>query len=587
MIVLVTLFLALGFFVLDLVAPIGLGEWGLYMLPLLLTLRVKKWWYPFVFAALCTILLLMGLHYSPPGGVETKWGITNRYVGTSVLWITAALLVQRKRAELALRESERQMRAILEYSPLPIFVKDRSGRYLEFSRQCEIVSGMSRKEALGKTDYEIFPKEVAAAVTAMDRDVWQAGRMVTREVKVPFKDGMHVHWSIKFPLLNEEGKCSAICGIVTDITEKKRADEAIRQSEERFRAISEQSLMGIYIVQDRKFTYVNPKMTEIYGYTPEEMLQLPSVIDLVIEEDRPKIEEIIQRTADDMKGVRYGLRVRRKDGGVITVEVHRFKTELNGKVAVIGTLQDVTQRVQEEEILQRTTEQLQTLSRRLLELQETERRHIARELHDEIGQALTALKINLQAVQRMANSTAFAPRLLDSISIVDRTLRQVRNLSLDLRPSMLDDLGLCSALRWYADQQAQRSGLRIQFTANPPEMRLETAVETACFRVAQEALTNIVRHAQAHSVWVELKVEGKTLHLTIRDDGVGFDLDLIRQQVANGTSLGVLGMEERASLMGGRIEMKSVSGEGSEVHGWFPVELAANQTEHLAELIEK
>jgi signal transduction histidine kinase len=226
---------------------------------------------------------------------------------------------------------------------------------------------------------------------------------------------------------------------------------------------------------------------------------------------------------------------------------------------------------QSESVLKQATEQLQTLSRRLLELQETERRHIARELHDEIGQALTALKINLQAVQRLSDAASLAPRLLDSISIVDRTLRQVRNLSLDLRPSMLDDLGLCAALRWYTDQQAQRAGLRIKFVAAELDARLEPALKTACFRVAQEALTNIVRHAQASTVEVHLAVENDALHLAVRDDGVGFDPAALRKHSARASSLGLMGMEERASLMGGRIEVKSTPRYGTELHAWFPL----------------
>jgi len=199
-----------------------------------------------------------------------------------------------------------------------------------------------------------------------------------------------------------------------------------------------------------------------------------------------------------------------------------------------------------------------------------ERRHIARELHDEIGQALTALKINLQAVQRFPETGLLEPRLLDSVNIVDRTLRQVRNLSLDLRPSMLDDFGLRAALRWYADQQAQRAGLQVQFIAAALEGRLNPTLETACFRVAQEALTNIVRHARARSVVVRLEEEAGFLHLTVRDDGIGFDLGAVHRQRASGASLGVLGMKERASLAGGRVEVRSRPGEGTEVHGWFP-----------------
>ncbi|HEX4647000.1 MAG TPA: sensor histidine kinase, partial [Verrucomicrobiae bacterium] len=239
---------------------------------------------------------------------------------------------------------------------------------------------------------------------------------------------------------------------------------------------------------------------------------------------------------------------------------------------IVGTLQDISEREQDHLALKQTTEQLQTLSRRLLEMQETERRHLSRELHDEIGQALTALKINLQALQRTSDSSStFFPRLADSISIVDRTLRQVRNLSLDLRPSALDDLGLFAALRWYADQQAQRAGLRVQLSVKFTETRLDPTLETACFRVAQEALTNVVRHAQAKNVLVELSRENDFLRLMVRDDGEGFDPARVRKRKQSDGTLGLMGMEERVSLTGGRIEFKSAPGRGAEIHAWFPL----------------
>ena len=189
-------------------------------------------------------------------------------------------------------------------------------------------------------------------------------------------------------------------------------------------------------------------------------------------------------------------------------------------------------------------------------------------MHDEIGQALTALKINLQAFQQFPEAGAFADRLLDSIGIVDLALRQVRRLSLNLRPSMLDDLGLPAALRWYLDQQAQRSGLRVQFVNQGQEERLDATLETTCFRIAQEAVTNIIRHAQARTAWVELREEAGFLHLTVRDDGIGFDVDRTRR-LAGGASMGLMGMEERVSLMGGRMELKSAPRQGTEVHAWF------------------
>ncbi len=220
---------------------------------------------------------------------------------------------------------------------------------------------------------------------------------------------------------------------------------------------------------------------------------------------------------------------------------------------------------------QRATEKLQALSHRLVEVQEAERRHIARELHDEIGQSLTAAEMNLQAAMRLPGPAALERRLTESIQAVERVLEQVRDLSLNLRPSMLDDLGLEPALRWYTHRQAALTGMKAEFRAAEAEERLDPVIETECFRVAQEALTNVVRHARAHAVKVELSRQDGHLHLSVRDDGVGFDVNGLRGEAVRGASLGLLSMEERASLAGGGVELNSAPGCGTEVHAWFPL----------------
>ena len=216
-------------------------------------------------------------------------------------------------------------------------------------------------------------------------------------------------------------------------------------------------------------------------------------------------------------------------------------------------------------------ERAQLLSQQLMEAQEVERRHLARELHDEIGQALTAVKLNLQGVQRAAGDASALPRLDESLAIVDRALQQVRNLSLDLRPSLLDDLGLVAALRWYVDRVAQRAGFAAEFAADPPGIRAPANLETACFRVAQEALTNVVRHAKARRVRVELREGDGELHLRIRDDGAGFEVAAARQRAVRGGSLGLLGMQERVLLIRGRIDIQSAPGQGTEIRASLPL----------------
>jgi signal transduction histidine kinase len=211
-----------------------------------------------------------------------------------------------------------------------------------------------------------------------------------------------------------------------------------------------------------------------------------------------------------------------------------------------------------------TTRQLQALSRRVLEAQEQERRRVAIELHDELGQSLTAIKINLQLGERFKDR-APADLYQENIRIVEEALQQVRLLATGLRPSMLDDLGLAPALKWIAEQSASRGGFEVQFHQERDTERLASVIETACFRIVQEALTNISRHAKASKVQINLRREADDLVLTVTDDGLGFDTVAMRERATTGASLGVLGMQERATLLGGQLEIRARPGEGSTV----------------------
>jgi two-component system sensor histidine kinase UhpB len=242
--------------------------------------------------------------------------------------------------------------------------------------------------------------------------------------------------------------------------------------------------------------------------------------------------------------------------------------------AVHRAMQEVKERVERklaEKKREEYSRKLQVLSRRLVEAQETERRHLARELHDEIGQALTVAQLNLQALLESPGTETLLPRLKESLEVVERVLEQVHDISLNLRPSILDDLGLEPALRWLTERQAALVGLEAKFHADALEQRLDPVIETECFRVAQGALTNVLRHAQAQTVSVELRKENGQLHLRVRDDGIGFDVAALREKAVLGASLGLLSMEERAALAGGGLEFTSVPKLGTEVHAWFPL----------------
>jgi PAS domain S-box-containing protein len=248
--------------------------------------------------------------------------------------------------------------------------------------------------------------------------------------------------------------------------------------------------------------------------------------------------------------------------------VAHYSGDFLGQVA--SQLAVAIQHAQLFELVRAGRQRLQSLSHRLLKVQETERRHIAHELHDEIGQALTALKINLQAIQRTEQDATPARHLEESISIVAQTIEQVRNLALDLRPALLDELGLVPALRWYLDRQRQRSGLQIDFVAEPPELRLPADLATVCFRVVQEALTNIIRHAYASAVTVELRQRAADLLLVVQDDGAGFDVAAALERAAGGASLGLLGLQERVLLVGGQVTIDSAPAAGTTITALLP-----------------
>jgi len=226
-------------------------------------------------------------------------------------------------------------------------------------------------------------------------------------------------------------------------------------------------------------------------------------------------------------------------------------------------------------------EEMKRLSRQLLEVQENERRHLARELHDEVMQTLTALKLSLGAA---AHAPTTATRQLEeSIETVDDLVEQVRSLSLDLRPSMLDDLGLVAALEWYCQRQSRRLAIPITFSAAPFSSRLSPELETTFFRVVQEGLTNAAKHSQATQVWVTLQQRDSTLQITIRDNGIGFDTATRHVHSERGSGIGLHGMEERLRLVEGQFDITTAPGHGTEIRARVPMtEVAARHAPLIA-----
>jgi signal transduction histidine kinase len=221
--------------------------------------------------------------------------------------------------------------------------------------------------------------------------------------------------------------------------------------------------------------------------------------------------------------------------------------------------------------VQEQARRLQALSRRLIEAQETERRAVARELHDEIGQVLTAVKINLQALAQPDLVDGAEPGLRDSIEILEHAIQRVRDRSMDLRPAVLDDFGLVPAVRWYLERRAARAGFALELRADPGLRRYPPEIETACFRVIQEAVTNTMRHARATTLRIDIESLDSGLRFAVRDDGAGFDCEAAKSRALAGGSLGLSGMQERVELLEGTIEIDSAPGRGTHIEVFLPL----------------
>jgi PAS domain S-box-containing protein len=351
------------------------------------------------------------------------------------------------------------------------------------------------------------------------------------------------------------------------LVERKRAEVALRESEERYRELFENAKDAIY-VHDLEGTYLkaNRAAEELSGYTREEIVG-HQYTEFIAEEHVNFVRKTFCAKLAQQGETSYEVDVIAKDGRRVPVEVSSRAIYENGQiVGVQGMARDITER----KLAQDT---LQMFSRQLIEAQEDERRRIARELHDQIGQILTAVKMNLHTVQRFNLAAEAGSYVKDNIEAVDEALRLVRDLSIDLRPPVLDDLGLVTALGWYVDRYTQRTGLNVDVVAELPDPneRFSRELETACFRIAQEALTNVVRHASASKVVLQLTRTAKTLTLVVKDNGVGFDLKSLRKRSPRAATLGLVSMQERAHAAGGTLEIESVPSRGTRIRFIVPL----------------
>jgi PAS domain S-box-containing protein len=473
---------------------------------------------------------------------------------------------ERKEAERALRGSEEQYRDLVENSRELICTHDLSGKLLSVNRAAAELFGYEPSALVHQKNIrDLLVPEVRAQFDDYMKRICREGA-TSGTMLVQTSSGERRMLEYYNSLRTEGVDTPIVRGIARDITEARRAQKALRESEERYRELFENSKDAIYVHDmSGQYTSVNRAAEQLSGYTRQELIGR-HFSSLVSPEYARHVREQLCRKLQASGETTYEVELITKQGERIPVEVSSRLIIENGlPIGVQGCLHDISER-------KKAHEASRTYSRRLLEAQEAERRRISLELHDQVGQILTAVKMNLHSLRKAYNSPEILTSIEENLNVIDEAVDQVRDLSVDLRPLLLDDFGLVVAVRWYLDRQAKNSGVAVEFSSHSltDDDRFPAALETACFRIMQEGVTNIMRHARATRLVVGLERTGSELLLVIGDNGSGFDVKEMRSASGSPT-LGLRGMEERAQAVGGTLTIDSAPGLGTQICASFPV----------------
>ena len=374
------------------------------------------------------------------------------------------------------------------------------------------------------------------------------------------------------PLHDATGKVVGGVAVSVVITLRKQTEETLRASVAYLRALLEQNLVGIYVASGDRYLYVNQAACDILGYSCDELLKDINPMDTVVEVDRPLVAENMRRRfSNEIPSLKYDFRMIRKDGRIIRVEVHGARIQWQGRPALLGTALDITERHAAEEQLARSHEELRALAARLEQTREEERLRIAREIHDELGQNLTAMKIDLSTLRKaFAASSTRKPMLtkFDAMrKILASTLTTVRRICSELRPSLLKNLGLCAAIESHGLAFQARSGIRCTFSLPAEPFKLNDKCAILLFRIFQEMLTNVARHARASQVNISLRSQNDHLVLKVRDNGRG----ITKGALGRAKTLGIVGMRERALEIGGELTIRRAPTGGTSAMVSVPI----------------
>jgi PAS domain S-box-containing protein len=460
-------------------------------------------------------------------------------------------------AQRKISESEEKYRTLVEQAVDAIALYDAGGRILDVNTGSVQLLGYEKEELMKMSLADILtPEEIK--VKPVRYDVLRQGESTVKQRNMRRKDGSVIQTEVRSQQLPD----GRFLSVIRDLTERLKAQQQIEKEKELSDSIIS-SLPGVFYFFDHtgKFLRWNKKFEAVTGYTGEEISGMHP-LDFFEGDDKQhistRIAEVFEKGISDAEA--YFVT---KAGEKIPYYFTGASIINEGVLCLLGTGIDISDRKKAELELETSYAAVRKLTEYLQNVREEERTHIAREIHDELGQQLTVLKMDVSWLNKKIPEPddAIRQKMQELLMMLDETVRTVRRISSELRPSLLDDLGLTAALEWQLKEFEKRSGIKTNFEAPESEIRLPNNVKTAFFRIFQESLTNVARHSEAKSVLVSLGFREDKFVLSIIDDGKGFD----RQKMAEKRTLGILGMQERTSMIGGSYNITGKPGKGTTV----------------------
>jgi len=468
-----------------------------------------------------------------------------------------------------LEASERKYRHLFERSPAMVYLTDIDGVILDINEGgVEMLGYERREEVIGLTAARSLYVDPADRLRFQEQ-ISKTGSVRGFETRMRRRDGRIIDVSITSALrFDDDGAVAGYEGFVLDITDKQQTRRALQESEEKYRTVAENTLVGICFHQDGRFRYVNRRLAEMLGYdSPDELLGEP-FWEVIHPDDREMVRlRGLRRQRGQFHPEQYPFRALRKDGSVLWAELWASPALYRGRAAVVTMIVDITANRQAEE-------EIRHLSRRLIEVSEEEKKNLAADLHDDLGQNLASLHFGLEALELSLPPEAAESRerCRALIGQVERMAEQVRTTISRLRPDLLDHLGLIPAMEWYVQEYLRnRPGLEVEFQAAGFKKRLPLQMETVLYRILQECLTNISKHARARKVKIFLTFSYPRIILTVKDDGVGYNPRAQAFPAEGGRGIGLLSMRERIASLKGVVTISSAPGKGTTIRVEIPL----------------